>query len=260
MRTVLSRDNPAGYSRAGYAWEKVPVGAEAHLDFGCHDGGFLGQLARKGNRRLVGVDVCREAIERGRGRYPQLELLHVGDAGRLPFADASFDSISILDVIEHVADQTRVLDELHRLLKPDGLLIVTVPGQYAFSFLDLGNLKFRFPRLHRWAYCCVRSRAEYEARYAANADGLIGDVEVGKAWHEHFTRESLRTLLGRSGFEVAEWDGSGFFGRPIHVVALPAKWVRPVARLLAPIHRADARLFSSMNLYCTARKRGVCRT
>lgn len=254
MKTRLSAENPLGPTRAGYAWEKVPAGGQAHLDFGCHDGAFLAQLARKGPRRLVGVDVAREAVEAGRVKRPGLELVHLTDAGRLPFADASFDSISALDVIEHIADQKAALDELHRVLKPDGVLIVTVPGEYLFSACDVGNLKFRFPRLHRWVYCLAHSRPEYEARYAANPDGLIGDVGADKAWHEHFSREKLGRLLGASGFQVVEFDGTGFFRRPISLVTLPLIRIKRVGRLLAPIHDMDARLFCSMNLYCLARK------
>jgi len=254
MRTVLSRDNPLGHTRAGYAWEMVPPGGEAHLDYGCHDGVFLERLAAKGPRRLVGVDLCREAIEAGRARRPNLELIHLDRTSGLPFADASFGSISLLDVIEHIADQKAVLDELYRVLEPNGILIVTVPGLYCFSFMDVGNLKFRFPRLHRWAYCLRHSRAAYEARYAANADGLIGDVEAAKGWHEHFGRAQLAALLGGSGFAVVDFDGSGFLRRPIGLLALPLARFKPVNRLLESVYKLDARCFASMNLFCVARK------
>jgi ubiquinone/menaquinone biosynthesis C-methylase UbiE len=254
MKTVLSPDNPLGYTRGGYAWEKVPLEGEAHLDFGCYRGDFLEHLSRKTRRRLVGVDVCREAIAEGRSKRPGLELIHLADSGRLPFPDNAFDSISLLDVIEHIADQKRVLDELFRVLAPEGILIVTVPGQYLFSLMDAGNLKFRFPRLHRWVYCLTHSREQYETRYAANPDGLIGDVEAAKAWHEHFTREALAALLGRSGFEVVEYDGSGFFQRPIRLVSLPTARMKFLNKPLTRVYRLDARLFSSMNLFCVAKK------
>lgn len=254
MRTVLSPDNPLGYSRSGYAWEKVPAAGQAHLDFGCHQGEFLAKLAIKGPRRLVGVDVSREAIEAGRSKRPEIEFMHIANAAELPFADATFDSISMLDVIEHIAEQKRVLDELHRVLKPQGVLIVTVPGQYVFSFADVGNLKFRFPRLHRWVYCLAHSRAQYEARYAANPDGLVGDVGADKGWHEHFTREGLAGLMGRSGFEVLEFDGSGCLRRLVHLLTLPVYRVGAVQKCLAPLYHVDAKMFSSMNLFCVAAK------
>lgn len=255
MKTRLSPDNPLGYTRAGYAWEKVPRDGRSHLDFGCYRGDFLHALAAKGPRRLVGVDASREAIQAGQTRYPELHLSHLPDATRLPFDDATFDSASILDVIEHVVDPKRVLDELYRVLAPQGVLIVTVPRQYVLSFTDLGNLKFRFPRLHRSMYCMLHSREEYEYRYVSNPDGLIGDVSAAKAWHEHFTPESLTRLLGPSGFEPVEFDGSAFWDRPLTLAKEVANRV-PVARSYARwVIQLDARLFSSMNLFCLARKR-----
>lgn len=250
MRTTLSPENPLGHTRAGYAWEKVPRTGAPHLDFGCNEGVFLDHLARKTQRRLIGVDVSRRAIAAGRNKRPGLELIHLADSGNLPFPEDYFDSISLLDVIEHIADQKRILDELFRVLAPEGVLIVTVPGQYLFSWTDAGNLKFRFPRLHHWAFCLTHSREDYETRYATNPDGLIGDVEAAKGWHEHFTPAGLGSLLGRSGFEVIEFDGSGFWGRPLRFLTLPLG--RP--RLLNGFYQLDARLFSSMNLFCTARK------
>lgn len=255
MRTALSPDNPFGHTRAGYAWEKVPSAGAPHLDFGCNEGVFLDHLARRTQRRLIGVDVSRPAIAAGRTKRPDVELVHLAGSGSLPFPDGYFGSISLLDVIEHIADQKRILDELFRVLAPDGVLIVTVPGRYVFSWLDAGNLKFRFPRLHRWAFCLTHSREDYETRYARNPDGLIGDVEAAKAWHEHFTPAGLGSLLGRSGFEVIEFDGSGFWGRPLRFMTLPLARAKLVDGVLTGVYRLDSRFFSSMNLFCTARKR-----
>ncbi|MHC4418748.1 MAG: methyltransferase domain-containing protein, partial [Planctomycetota bacterium] len=65
MHTRISSDNPYGYDRWGFAWEYVPAGGVAHLDFGCHKGEFLSALKGKGIERLVGVDVSEEAVNEG---------------------------------------------------------------------------------------------------------------------------------------------------------------------------------------------------
>ena len=57
MHTKINLHNPHGYNRWGFAWEHVPKGEAAHLDFGCHDGAFLNTLKDKKIGRLVGVDV-----------------------------------------------------------------------------------------------------------------------------------------------------------------------------------------------------------
>lgn len=52
----------------------------------------------------------------------------VGDARSLPLADASVDVILCTQVIEHIPEPAKVLDELHRVLRPEGRLILTVPS------------------------------------------------------------------------------------------------------------------------------------
>ena len=254
MRTRLSPENPYGPSRYGFAWENVPQGGRAHLDFGCGGGKFLASLRAKRIGRIVGLDASRDAIEKARARFPDLDLRHLAAGAAIPFADGTFTSITLLDVLEHVEAQAELLAELHRVLNDDGRLIVTVPRQYVFSCLDAGNLKFRFPRLHRLLFCIARSREEYERRYSANPDGLVGDVSARKAWHEHFSPEKLAALLGRAGFEAAAFDGAGFFTRPL----MPALWLMefvPGLRCIAHhIAELDARCFESMNLFCVAAK------
>lgn len=255
METPLHPDNPFGPSRKGFAWEHVPVGRACHLDFGCGDGRFLETLKVKGFRRLIGIDAAREAIEAGRREHPGLELIHRREFVPLPFADREIDSLSLLDVLEHVVDQKGLLGEFHRVLKDDGVLIVTVPGQHLFSCLDLGNLKFRFPRLHRRFYLLRHSREDYEHRYVANPDGLIGDISAEKRWHEHFSRKALAGLLAQAGFQVSLFDGSGFFMRVIAPAYHLTRRIGPICRQIERLQRRDHLRYSSANLFCVARKR-----
>ena len=254
MKTRITPDNPHGYSRHGFAWQNVPQGGAAHLDFGCYDGTFLATLKSKGIGRLVGVDVSQDAIRKARERFGDLEIIQTSQTAALPFEDSLFASITALEVIEHLSEQRIWLDELNRVLKDDGTLIVTVPGQHIFSFLDTGNLKFRFPRLHRWYYRRTHSESEYEQRYVSNPDGLVGDISAEKRWHEHFTRAKLEKLLNKSGFEVVAFDGSGFFSRIIKGARFLCGWLKPLEALLRKMAVFDARFFKSSNLYCVARK------
>ena len=254
MKTRLSPENPYGFTRCGYAWENIPAGSAAHLDVGCHDGAFLASLRSKGISRLAGVDVARGPIDRARRQFPDLEFQHVAEDRPLPFADGTFSSATLLDVIEHVYDQARLLSEVNRVLLPGGRLIITVPRRYLFSFLDLGNLKFVFPRLHRTFYCLTHSRSDYDQRYVHNPDGLVGDVSARKRRHEHFSQDALAALLARSGFEPESFDGSGFFARPLSPATKLGMLVPGLRGMMRAISRTDARRFESMNLFCTARK------
>lgn len=257
MHTKISPDNPHGYDRYGFAWECLPAGIVAHLDFGCHDGTFLSTLKNRASARLVGVDVSEEAVKKGHERFPELEIIRICQVADLPFDDGTFNSITVLDVLEHVYEQTEVLAELNRVLKNGGRLIVTVPGQHVFSFLDRGNFKFVFPKLHRWHYCRFmgHSQEEYEHRYVSNPSGLIGDISAKKRWHEHFSRNKLSKLMTEAGFSIIDFDGTSFFSRPIGFINyLFLRRLRLLQPLIARIDARDRKSFESTNLFCVAEK------
>jgi len=254
MRTKIDADNPYGYDRYGFAWQHVPADGAAHLDYGCGDGRFLVGLRGKGLGRLVGADAGRDAVRSARAACTEADVVHVNGSPRLPFSDAEFSSISLLDVLEHVDAPDALLAELHRVLRDGGVLIVTVPRRHIFSVLDIGNLKFRFPRLHRRFYCHRHSRQEYERRYAANPDGLVGDVSASKRWHEHFSRRTLQSALSRNGFTVVEFDGSGLLRRVFKIIETVFGRIGPLRAAMQRITAWDARRFQSANLFCVARK------
>ena len=153
-------------------------------------------------------------------------------------------------MIEHVHNQAHVLKELHRVLKPNGLLVVTVPRRYFLSFLDLGNWKFVFPTLHRWYYSLVFSRGAYTQRYVNSENGLIRDIEIEKGWHQHFREHELCELLLDHGFQIQQVDGSALFSRLITAVSrcIPRRFRRG----LGPLMCFDARRFAQANLFCAA--------
>jgi len=75
--------------------------------------------------RLVGVDFCPEMLEIARRKFPRLPIEWVqADAHALPFADASFDVITIAFGLRNLADPRRALAEFVRLLRPGGRLVV----------------------------------------------------------------------------------------------------------------------------------------
>src|SRR6267154_383221 len=98
------------------------------LDVGCGTGANLQMLAQFG--AAEGVDVSAEALDFCRARG--LDEVKQGAAESLPFADASFDLVTGLDVVEHLDDDIAGLREMCRVLSPDGRAVLFVP---AFMFL-----------------------------------------------------------------------------------------------------------------------------
>ncbi len=94
------------------------------LDAGCGAGALLAELAARG--RAVGVDVAAPAIAITRRRGPH--ALAQADARDLPFRADVFDAVMLCDVLEHIDDDRRALLEAARVLKPDGVVIITLPA------------------------------------------------------------------------------------------------------------------------------------
>jgi len=97
------------------------------LDLGCGYGRTLAQLAALGYHRLVGIDTAGAMVARGRRQYPDLDL-RVLAPGPLPFADATFDAVLLIAVLTCVPaddDQRTLVAEVHRVLRPGGLLYLT---------------------------------------------------------------------------------------------------------------------------------------
>jgi len=255
MKRSLSANNPFGVNRYGFLWETLfPLSKGKHLDYGTYDGKVLSELSKSNViKEGIGVDLNINAINSAKDIPKNITLLPIRPKeSKLPFDDNSFDSISILDVIEHIHNQKTILLELKRVLKSEGTLIITVPRKHYFSFLDLGNLKFVFPNLHKVFYHLIYSKEEYRKKYIECDHGLFGDIEKEKGWHQHFSEKELSDLLRNCGFMAVQFDGTGLFTRPLLLFSILFPFTK---RLIQKIQEIDARTFASMNLFCVAKRR-----
>src|SRR3954469_23284269 len=102
--------------------EQLPC--EAFLDAGCGDGRYLAALEAELPQRIAGVDIAERILETARARAPRAELRQA-NLESLPFADGEFDLVLSSQVIEHVVDASAAAGELARVLRSDGVLIVS---------------------------------------------------------------------------------------------------------------------------------------
>lgn len=112
--------------------EQRGIVAGKWLDCGCADGGYAIGLAERGAAQVTGVDVLPERIAEARTRAsgtPGLDF-RVAESEHLPFADATFDGVLLNEVLEHVADEQETLAEIHRVLRPGGLLALFSPNRW----------------------------------------------------------------------------------------------------------------------------------
>jgi SAM-dependent methyltransferase len=118
--------------------------AEARvLDAGCGTGGLLRRLHEaRPAWLLTGLDFSPLACEISRERTGR-EVVQ-GSVAALPFADATFDAVVSCDVICQVTDPAMALREFHRVLKPGGSVVLTMPAyrwMYSYHDREVGNLR-----------------------------------------------------------------------------------------------------------------------
>jgi SAM-dependent methyltransferase len=113
------------------------------LDVACGEGYGSALLAR-GAAHVTGVDISAEAIDHARRAYADrgnLEFL-CASCTALPLGDASVDVAVSFETLEHIAEQDPFLDELARVLKPDGILVLSCPNKLEYS--DKRNYRNEF--------------------------------------------------------------------------------------------------------------------
>jgi len=110
------------------------VAARAVLDVACGTGYGSALLARQA-RHVVGVDISAETIEYARTLYAPATNLEFRQAAcaALPFPDATFDAVVSFETIEHIQEQAQFLDEVRRVLRPDGLFVLSSPNKLEYS-------------------------------------------------------------------------------------------------------------------------------
>jgi ubiquinone/menaquinone biosynthesis C-methylase UbiE len=107
------------------------------LELGCGTGRFLPYLINMGYQ-LTGIDVSRLMLEKARERVlsevtAPVVLLH-NDADTMPFADAYFDAVYSILVINLIQDYQKTFKEVARVVKPGGLFIFSVPNLNSIYF------------------------------------------------------------------------------------------------------------------------------
>ncbi len=144
------------------------------LDVGCGEGLFL-ELASKAGWDVTGTEISPFAVKYGKERL-DLNILQ-GELMDLGFPDKTFDAVTMWHVLEHTRNPIIVLKEIRRIIKDDGVLIMAIP--------NLDNI------LSQWAYRLVKGKRMHLF------DPLDRELHL-----YHFTPETIRLLLDKTGFKV----------------------------------------------------------
>lgn len=130
------KDNYTSYrmdSRAGQIINSLnklaPFNCGSILDAGVAEGGMLSRVAGSLNfNRAVGIDNCPDAVSAATAINDGKVKVFRADILKLPFRDGVFDVVLASAVLEHIKDIDSAIREFYRVLRPGGLLCVTMPN------------------------------------------------------------------------------------------------------------------------------------
>ncbi len=147
------------------------------LDVGCGNGHFALHVKDKFNK-ICGAEIAKEAAFIAQKQKVFTSVMDLNSS--LSYKDNTFDAVTCLDVVEHLLDPDFLIDEIYRVLRPDGQLVLTTPN--IRNFRNLYTLVFRgiFPQ-------------------------TSSDTFVWGGGHLHFfTREDIKNIFKKAGFKRIE--------------------------------------------------------
>ena len=179
--------------------EKLPssLAVGRVLDVGCATGFFL-EVASDAGWEAHGVELSPFAAKVAQRKFGS--RIFNGTLEQATFPDGYFDLVTLSDLIEHVPDPDGFLDEVRRILKPGGCVMVVTPNVQSVSALLMGKL---------WSH--------YKAEHLL-----------------YFTPHTLRTLLERHGFTTMHVGGAAKYLNLAYVVHQFTTYRHPV---LTPVTR-----------------------
>ena len=147
------------------------------LDIGSSEGAFLDYMTTQ-NLNFYGIDIDEDAIrfcsERGLG-----ELIKYGNIKDIPFPDNNFNIATALDIVEHIDDDLKAMNEISRILIKNGIALVIVPA-------------------YKWLWSKNDEAYHHQRRY---------------------TRKAFVKLAEKCNFTIKHWSYFNFFLFPVFVMA-----------------------------------------
>jgi 2-polyprenyl-3-methyl-5-hydroxy-6-metoxy-1,4-benzoquinol methylase len=136
------------------------------LDIGCQFGYFAYYISKKQNIRYYGIDISQVAIDdaiKNTANCTGIAEFKLGDVeDKIDYNDEQFDVVVSSQVLEHLKDPQKLLDEMFRLCKPDGVIIVSTPimneimcheHRHIFSYYSIMELFDKYAsdyKIYKW--------------------------------------------------------------------------------------------------------------
>lgn len=186
------------------------------LDFGCGNGRLFELFRDIKNIYYIGVDQSDKLIGLARAEHPVGEFLCIGDP-RLPFADSSFDAVFAVAILHHIPSRRKredLLIEFRRVLKPGGILIVTVWNLWQKKYRGL-IFKYAIRKIFG------QSKLDFGDVFVLWLDGH--GKKIAERYYHAFTGRSLGKVMRASGFVMGKVCHFGGTAKKYNIYAIARK-------------------------------------
>lgn len=183
------------------------------LDIGCDTGADLFMLPKVEGITVerFGTDLSKGAIEQAQALAQKrgeknIEFKAVNANEPQPFKDHSFDIVTASELIEHIEKPVELLNEIARLLKPNGIAVITTPNEKSFQKFILDKL---LPKKTAGAF--EASRTQGFTRHGASTSLDHNDWDE-EAHISIYGANQWKKIVSQSNLKLEKMVGSSFYG------------------------------------------------
>ena len=225
------------------------------LDIASGEGYGSAMLAKNADK-VIGVDISVEAVNHARKRYKKDNLEYmVGSCIEIPLPDASVDVIVSFETIEHHDQHEQMMREFKRVLRPQGILLISSPDKYYYSVVPSYENPYHIKELYQHEFkqllktyfkniCCFGQRVMYgsvlcsESLPVPNSSFLLEEETIREA---SGMINPLYWIAIASDIQLPEL-ASGVLEQPINDSEVVSSWNRLVAERDAHINSLNQNL------------------
>jgi SAM-dependent methyltransferase/glycosyltransferase involved in cell wall biosynthesis len=220
---------------------QIAAGKEV-LDIASGEGYGSAMLASRASK-VTGVDISVEAIKHARGRYKKENLEYmVGNCADIPLPEASVDLVVSFETIEHHDQHEKMMQEISRVLRPTGVLLISSPDKYHYSvepgFTNQYHVKELYQHEFKQLLRTYFKNVAYFRQRVIYGSGICAEslpTEFVSYWQEN---DMIREAPGV--VKPTYWIGlasnaslpklyAGFLEQPVNDSEIVQSWTRVVA-------------------------------
>jgi 2-polyprenyl-3-methyl-5-hydroxy-6-metoxy-1,4-benzoquinol methylase/GT2 family glycosyltransferase len=217
------------------------------LDIACGEGygsALIGRVASS----VTGVDIAGDAVRHAASNYGTDSVsFAVGECADIPVADASVDVVVSFETLEHVADQHRFFREIKRVLRPEGMLVISTPNTDVYKEILTEPNPFHVKELNEAEFCSILGENFLNFRLFGQRS-VVGSAIVPQI-KQLGGGDSQQSFVVKDGGNISAVPG---IGAPMYLVAVASD--APLPGMLHGL--LDDRPFL-MGLYAMLQERAI---